>query len=166
MTAVQINTINIGLDQEQREGVITILTRLLADEHIIYIKTRNYHWNVVGSLFYALHELLEEQYEKLADEIDEIAERIRTLGNPAIGTIQEFQQHATITESPGVYPDALTMIANLVMDHESIIRMLRQDLRICDEQLDDMGTSDFLTGLMETHEAIAWKLRSFLQERP
>jgi len=61
--------------------------RLLADEHILYVKTRKYHWNVVGELFHSLHNLFEEQYTILADRIDAIAERIRALGPPAIGTL-------------------------------------------------------------------------------
>ncbi len=166
MTAVQINMVNTGLTDEQREGVTGLLMRLLADEHILYMKTRKYHWNVVGELFHSLHNLFEEQYTILADRIDDIAERIRALGPPAIGTLQEFRQHTTLAEATDIYPDAVTMVANLVTDHETVIRNLRHDLRACDEQYDDMGTSDFLTGLMEIHEEMAWMLRAFLQERP
>ncbi|MBD3243578.1 MAG: DNA starvation/stationary phase protection protein [Chitinivibrionales bacterium] len=156
----------IGLEQEQREGVVGILSRLLADEQILYAKTRNYHWNVVGRLFHSLHELFEDQYQALAKQIDDIAERTRALGAPALGTLEEYRQHATLSEAPNQYPDALTMVANLTADHETVIRHLRQDLRTCDEQFNDMGTSDFLTGLMEAHEKTAWMLRSFLQEQP
>ncbi len=164
--AVQINTINIGMTDTQRAGVVTILTHVLADQHLLYIKTRNYHWNVVGPLFYTLHEVFEAQYTQLATDIDNTAERIRSLGAPAIGTLTEFQRYTTLTESPEDYPDAITMITNLVMDHETMIRNLRGYQAACDEEYQDMGTNDFLIGLMQQHEAMAWMLRAFLQERP
>ncbi len=164
MTEVATQTVDIGIEQSKREGVVKILSRLISDEQILYTKTRNYHWNVVGSLFHSLHKLLEEQYEALAEQIDNIAERTRSLGAPALGTMEEYRQHATLSEAPGTYPDAMTMVANLTADHESIIRNLRKDLRTCDDRFDDMGTSDFLTGLMEAHEKMAWMLRSFLQD--
>ncbi|MBD3314557.1 MAG: DNA starvation/stationary phase protection protein [Chitinivibrionales bacterium] len=164
MATVQAEAVGIGIEQEQREGVVALLTRLLADEQILYAKTRNYHWNVVGPLFHSLHELLENQYQALAVRIDEIAERTRALGAPALGTLVEYKEYATLSESPGAYPEAMTMIANLTADHESIIRHLRKDLKACEEQYDDMGTSDFLTGLMEAHEKTAWMLRSFQQQ--
>ncbi len=164
--AVQINTINIGMTDTQRDGVVTILRHVLADQHLLYIKTRNYHWNVVGPLFHTLHELFESQYIQLATDIDNTAERIRYLGAPAIGTLTEFQRYTTLTESPEDYPDAITMITNLVMDHETMIRNLRSYQAACDEEYQDMGTNDFLIGLMQQHEAMAWMLRAFLQERP
>ncbi len=164
MEAVMAEATGIGIEQEHRDGVVGILTRLLADEQILYAKTRKYHWNVVGPLFNTLHEMLEQQYTELAIRIDDIAERIRSVGAPAAGTLEEYRQHGTLSESPGVYPDAMTMVGNLTADHESIIRNLRRDLRVCDEQLNDMGTSDFLTGLMEAHEKTAWMLRTFGQQ--
>lgn len=157
--------VDIGIEQAKREGVVEILSRLISDEQILYTKTRNYHWNVVGSLFHSLHKLLEEQYEELAETIDKIAERTRSLGAPALGTMQEYREHATLSEEPGSYPAAMSMVSNLTADHESIIRNLRKDLRDCDERFDDMGTSDFLTGLMEGHEKMAWMLRSFQQDQ-
>ncbi|KMQ51956.1 Ferritin, Dps family protein [Chitinispirillum alkaliphilum] len=162
--AADSQNINIGIEQNKREGVVEILSRLISDEQILYTKTRNYHWNVVGSHFHSLHKLLEEQYEALAEQIDNIAERTRSLGAPALGTMEEYREHTTLSEAPGSYPGAMTMIANLTADHESIIRNLRKDLRDCEERFDDMGTSDFLTGLMEVHEKMAWMLRSFHQD--
>lgn len=162
MELVHSSKANIGLTDPNTQAVAAILGRVLADAHILYIKTRNYHWNITGPLFQSLHAMFEEQYDALAEDIDAIAERIRTIGAPAIGTLTEFLQHATLSEHPGTYPDAMTMVANLLADHEAIIRNLRKDLRACDEEYDDMGTSDFLTGLMERHEKTAWMLRATL----
>lgn len=159
------STPDIGLTAAHTQGVATILSRLLADEHVLYTRLRNYHWNVVGMAFGPLHELFQEQYEALADDIDDIAERIRMLGPLAPGTMTEFLQLATLAEQPGHLPDDRGMVAQLVADHEALIRHLRRDLRACDEQYDDMGTSDFLTGLMEKHEKMAWLLRAHIEQR-
>lgn len=158
-------TTDIGLSAANVQGVVALLSRLLADEHVLYTRLRNYHWNVVGMAFGPLHAMFQDQYEALAGEIDDIAERIRIIGAPAPGTMTEFLQLATLAERPGELPDAPTMVANLVADHEAIIRHLRKDLRAADEQYDDMGTSDYLTGLMEKHEKWAWLLRAHIEQR-
>jgi starvation-inducible DNA-binding protein len=153
---------NIGLSEEQREGSVLLLTQLLADEYVLYTKTRNYHWNVVGMQFNDLHKFLEAQYEELEDIVDDVAERIRSLGRKAIGTLAEFMKHTRLQETPGEYPPARDMLAHLLADHEAMVRQLRTDLEICADKYQDMGTNDFMTGLMERHEKIAWMLRSFL----
>ena len=154
---------NIGLSDAQRRGVVDILTALLADEYVLYTKTRNYHWNVVGPQFNDLHKFFQEQYEALDDVVDEVAERARTLGGHAVGTLSELVQLTRLKEHPARYPDAREMLANLLADHEAIIRALRRDLETADEQHHDIGTNDFLTGLMERHEKMAWMLRAFLE---
>jgi starvation-inducible DNA-binding protein len=154
---------NIGISDEHRDGLQKILAGLLADEYVLYTKTRNYHWNVVGPQFNDLHKFFESQYDALNEVVDEVAERARTLGGPAIGTLAEFVKLARLKEHPGQYPDAKQMIANLVADHEAIVRTLRGDLATAMDKLGDAGTSDFLTGLMEKHEKMAWMLRSFLE---
>jgi starvation-inducible DNA-binding protein len=160
-----MSKINIGLTDEQRTGVAQILDRTLADLYVLYTKTRNYHWNVVGEHFRDLHKLLEEQYTELDEAIDLVAERSRKLGAPARGTLKEFLQLASLKEQPGDYPDAFTMLSNLCGDHEAVIQWLRQAADECDEKFHDMGTNDFLIGLMQEHEKMAWMLRSYLEER-
>ncbi len=157
--------VEIGLSGQNREAVGQILNALLADEHVLYIKTRKYHWNVVGPEFKSLHEIFEEQYKALADEIDEIAERARSLGVRAHGTMAEFAKHARLEEDAD-YPEAMAMVANLARDRETVIKQLRTDIDRCQDDYHDAGTADFLTGLMETHEKTAWMLRAYLQERP
>ena len=152
----------IGLSREQGEGVGTILNTLLSDEYILYTKTRNYHWNVVGPQFNDLHKFFEAQYGELNVIIDDVAERARAVGAQAVGTAAEFSRHTRLTEQPGRYPAARDMVANLLNDHEAIIRQLRIDLDICAQRYQDAGTSDFLTGVMEQHEKMAWMLRAYL----
>lgn len=156
--------VNIGLTEAQREGVCRVLQALLADEFVLYTKARNYHWNVIGPQFHDLHKLFEEQYEALSDMVDEVAERIRTLGGVAPGTLEEFRKAARLREEPGVVPPALQMVRNLASDHEAIVRQLRQDIPVVQDQHNDLGTADFLTGLMEKHEKYAWMLRATATE--
>lgn len=153
--------INIGLSDGDRRGVIKILSALLADEFVLYVKSRNYHWNVVGPHFHDLHKFFEAQYEQLNGTIDDVAERIRALGDFAPATMAEYGRLARLKEHPGSYGDAASMIAALLADHEAVIRYLRKDLEACSGKFHDEGTTDFLTGLMEEHEKTAWMLRSF-----
>jgi starvation-inducible DNA-binding protein len=129
------------------------------------VKTRNYHWNVTGPQFRSLHEMLEEFYQKLAPLADDVAERVRMMGGRAIGTMAEFSQQTRLSEQPGDAPEARRMVENLLADHEQIIRDLRQDVDVCSDELNDQGTADFLTGLMEQHEKMAWMHRAFLEGR-
>lgn len=154
---------NIGISDKNRKAVAALLNRVLSDEYILYTKTRNYHWNVTGEDFIEYHKFFESQYEELDEIIDEVAERARSLGGISFGSLKEFLGTARLKESQGRPPAARKMIANLLADHESLIQTLRGDLRACDEQYGDMGTSDFFTGLMEQHEKMAWMLRASLQ---
>lgn len=160
LTTVKDSSVGIGISEQDREGVISILSSLLADEYVLYTKTRNYHWNVVGPHFNDYHKFFAEQYAALDAIVDEVAERIRTLGGKSIATLEEFKNNTRLTEHPGKYPSASEMATNLLNDHESIIKILRVDLEKCADSFHDIGTNDFLTGLMEKHEKMAWMIRS------
>ena len=153
---------NLGMPEGHRSAVVQLLNALLADEYLLFTKTRNYHWNVIGPQFHDLHVFFEKQYEELDEIIDHVAERVRTLGGAALGTLAEFQKHGRLSEEPGVQPAAKDMVTNLLADHEAIVRQLRQDVADCGGKYFDAGTSDFLTGLLEQHEKMAWMLRAFL----
>ncbi len=153
----------IGLKDADRAAVIAILNRALADEVVLYVKTRNCHWNVVGSDFGELHKLFEDQYDKIEDFMDDTAERARALGGRALGTLADYLKTTRLKEAPGKYPKAQAMLAALLADHEAIVRAFRQDLQACQDKHGDAGTADFLTGLMEEHEKMAWMLRSYLE---
>ncbi|NMF85292.1 Dps family protein [Nodosilinea sp. P-1105] len=155
--------INIGLSEQQRHGVVDILNKVLADTYLLLIKTKKYHWDVVGPQFRTLHQLWEEHYEALTVSIDEVAERVRTLNGYPLGTAEGFLKHASLKEHPGDLPNANEMVRRLVVDHEQVIRNLRQYVDQTADEFHDEGTSDFLTGLMEEHEEMAWMLRSFIE---
>lgn len=153
---------NIGIAEADRKAVAEILNQTLSDEFVLYAKTRNYHWNVVGPQFNDLHKFFEAQYEELDEIFDDVAERARSLGGRSYGTLAEFLKATRLKEEPGKSPSAKQMIANLLKDHESLIRSLREDSETAAKR-GDSGTNDFLVGLMEQHEKMAWMLRSFLE---
>lgn len=157
------DAVSIGIQKSNRAEVSKLLANLLADEHVLYIKLRNYHWNVEGMYFQSLHALFEEQYTELAEQIDDIAERIRSLGHYAPGSMAAFRELARLQESDNLGGDAEGMLKNILADHEMIIQVLRLDLDDCMEKYNDAGTSDFLTALMEMHEKMAWMVRSHLR---
>ncbi len=156
------STVQIGIAPHDRRAVADALSLLLADEHVLYIKLRNYHWNVTGMHFKPLHELFEEQYNMLHAAIDEIAERIRTLGFFAPGSMQQFQQLTRLKETGHLDGDARSMLENLLLDHEALTQIIRHDIDVALDEHHDVGTSDFLTGLLESHEKMAWMIRAHL----
>src|SRR5258706_6136253 len=117
--------VNIGITDKNRQAVAAALNQLLADEHILYNKTRCYTWTIEGPSFMEFHKLYEAQYNELAEMIDEIAERIRTIGHFAEGRLKEIIKLASL-EEPAVPTDQSTQIANLDGDHEVLINRLRK----------------------------------------
>ena len=154
-------TPHLGISEKDRAEVIALLQPLLADEYLLYTKTRNAHWNVTGPHFHALHKFFEDQYEALAETVDEIAERIRQLGGYAPGTLAEMLELTRLGENPGKSFSGDEYQGQLLHDHEAVIQQLRKDVEAA-AGYKDAGTSDFLTGLMESHEKQAWMLRAAL----
>ena len=157
-----MSKINIGLTEEQLQGVIQLLNQNLADFYLLQIKTKKYHWDVIGPQFLTLQKIWEEQDETLSKNIDACAQRIRVLGNYPLGTAESFLKYTSLQEHPGDFPTAKEMTERLIIDHEQIIRNLRQHINLCSQEFHDRATADFLTGLMAQHEEMAWMLRSFI----
>ena len=153
-------TIDIGIDTADREAIADGLSRLLADTYTLYLKTHNYHWNVVGPMFNTLHLMFEVQYNELALAVDLIAERIRALGVRAPGSYREFAALSSITEDDD-QPDAEEMIRRLVIGQETVARTARSVFPVV-ERASDEPTADLLTQRLQVHEKTAWMLRSML----
>ena len=151
---------NIGLTDKNTRTIAEILNRLLADEHILYTKTRNYHWNYEGDNFMEMHKTYEGQYEELAEMIDEIAERIRMIGHHAEGRLKDFLKLANLEEEEYTTKQD-EQVKNLTDDHETVIRIIRKGISSTDK-LNDVGTVDLLTRVIQQHEKMAWMLRSYL----
>ncbi len=154
---------NIGLNDEARLEVGQMLNLILADEYVLYATTRDYHWNVTGPEFRSLHQQFEEQYAQIAQWIDDVAERARAIGAGARGNWADLTKAARTSADPGIGLAAEHMLAELLALHEEMIVQLRTDSEACLERFKDAGTTDFLTGLMERHEKIAWMLRAQLE---
>ena len=152
--------INIGINEQDRQEIADGLSKLLADSYTLYLKTHNYHWNVKGPLFNTLHQMFEEQYTELALAVDEIAERIRALGNPAPGSYKAFAELTSIEEEDGE-PTAEDMIRQLVKGQEAVVRTARGVFSVA-EAANDEPSADLLTQRMQVHEKNAWMLRSMV----
>ena len=152
-----------GSSEEQVNNVVTMLNLLLADECLLYSKTRNCDWTVTGPETRPLHHLFEQQYDRLADIIDSLTVRIRTLGAQAMGTMSEFLQYARLKEHSGKRAPAARMIAHLLDDHEALLRTLKGDLAVCAEEFRDADTGELLNDLMARHENMARMLRAQLE---
>ena len=162
-TAVDISKplpIDIGISEKDRQKIAEGLKVLLASSYTLYLKTHNFHWNVTGPMFNALHVMFEGQYTELAAAIDEIAERIRALGVFAPGSFSQYKELSAVKEETGV-PSAVEMIAQLARDNETLSKVAREVLPAAGKA-DDEPTNDLLTQRMQTHEKAAWMLRSML----
>ncbi len=153
---------NIGIGDKELQCSISVLTTILADEMMLYVKTRKFHWNVGGKSFMEVHKLFQGQYSELEEVIDLIAERISKLGGKTIGTMKEFLENTRLKEAAEEYPSQKDMMKELLQDHETVIVEIRKDIVKCGGKNEDAGTIDFLTGLMQKHETIAWVLRRYL----
>lgn len=153
---------NIGIPEEDLKAVASELNKVLADEYVLYTKTRNYHWNVEGSNFMEMHNFYESQSEELDEIIDDVAERVRALGEYSQGRMKDFTMLTQLDE-PTYTSKQDQQLKNLLHDHEAIIQNLRKLVTLFADKHKDHGTSDFVTGLMEKHEKMAWFVRSYLK---
>jgi starvation-inducible DNA-binding protein len=154
---------NIGISPEHLSEISRTLSHILADEFVLYTKTRNAHWNVEGPDFHSMHVFFESQYNEIAEIVDTVAERIRILGHYAPATLKQFLELTHLSEQSREKNDSGGFIRELLSDHESIIIHIRAQVSRLAAQLKDVGTSDYLTGLAEYHEKNAWMLRSHLK---
>jgi starvation-inducible DNA-binding protein len=155
--------VNIGLSQEETRDSVRLLNEALANVSIATIKTKKFHWDVVGPQFRTLHALFDEQYETLGEYADKIAERVRMLGGFPLGTAAGFLETAEVQEEPGNVPNATVAVQRLLADHEQIVRALRRGIDAAQDECHDSGTADLFTEMLRGHEEMAWMLRSFIQ---
>lgn len=152
--------INIGLNDSVQQQIAQNLKMLLADTYVLYVKTQSFHWNVIDPRFYSLHLFLEEEYKKLEEAIDEIAERIRILGQIAPGSLKQFLNITSLKESESNLT-AEDMLIELLKDHETICLFIRDRIPLS-SSLGDEGTSDLLIQRLRAHEKTVWMLQSHL----
>ena len=161
-TYVKLMVPKIGITSENLASVAHKLSSILADEFVLCTKTRRSHWNVEGPDFHSKHLFFESQYKQLDEIVDSVAERIRSLGHYTPATLKNFLELTHLSEVVHEKNDGSGFIRELLNDHESVTIKLRELAGEFANELMDAGTSDFVTGLMETHEKIAWMLRAHL----
>jgi len=154
---------SIGITPAHLTSVSKALNSILADEFVLYAKTRGAHWNVEGIDFYNKHLFFEKQYEELDEIMDAVAERIRVLGHYAAAKLTEYIELTHLTQDTRQPNTSEGFIKSLLGDHEAVIIHLRENIDYFTDELKDAGTADFITGLMEKHETMAWMLRSHLK---
>jgi starvation-inducible DNA-binding protein len=145
----------------EKENVVEAMSHLLADSYTLYLKTHNYHWNVTGPMFTTLHTLFETQYSDLALAVDEIAERIRSLGARAPGSYSEFAKLAAVKEVTGT-PSAIEMLEDLAADQQTAVGAAKRVVEAA-ESAGDQASADLAIRRIDVHEKNAWMLRSHLE---
>ncbi|MCH9627653.1 MAG: DNA protection during starvation protein 2 [Chlamydiales bacterium] len=148
------------LSSDTIDQITKKLSHFLADTFVLYVKTLNFHWNMVGKEFYMYHRLLQEQYEEMQEATDELAERIRMLGREAPGTMKQFLEFASLKEASAP-PPLEQMVLELVENHEEMVAQCHETIQFMDKVL-DQGTSDLLVERIRFHSKQAWLLRSHL----
>ncbi|WP_405397003.1 Dps family protein [Maribacter sp. Asnod2-G09] len=151
---------NIGITEENREKVAEHLAKVLADEYVLYTKTLRAHWNLEGIDFHTKHVFFEDHYNAIKEFIDGVAERIRKIGHYAPGTLKQFLELTHLSEEIEGDNSSLNYMKVLLADHDTIIVEIRKIIPTIEEDLKDVGTADFLTGLLQEHEEMAWMLRA------
>ena len=152
--------IDIGIPEQSRKAIAAGLSKLLADSYTLYLQTHNFHWNVTGPMFQTLHTMFETQYTELALAVDEIAERIRALGEKAPGTYAAFSKLTSIEEKD--IDNAQDMIRTLVLGQEAVVRTARSLYPMLGDANDE-ASADLITQRINVHEKTAWMLRSLLE---
>jgi starvation-inducible DNA-binding protein len=160
---MKIMSASLGITDEHKAAVAAELSKLLADEVVLYFKTRNAHWNVEGPNFYANHKFFEGLYEQLDNMMDEVVERIRSIGHYAPATLKRYTQLTHLAETQIQGNSNAAYIQELLADHEAIIIFLRGHISKFANTYHDLGSSDFITGLMKQHEKIVWMLQAHLK---
>ena len=157
-----MKAINIRISEKNRQAIADQLSKILADEFVLYSKTLNFHWNVEGTDFHSVHLYLETLYEEQQEVVDTVAEKIRMIGHYVPATLEKYLELTHLTEKTKGKNDSQSIFAELLEDHESIIIFLREEIKPIADKWEAEGISDYLTGLLEQHEKTAWMLRSHL----
>lgn len=154
----QLNS--IGLDNKKAEELANKLNELLANYSLFYQNTRGYHWNIKGEKFFELHVKFEELYNDLLLKIDEIAERILTLGGTPNHRYTDYKKISKIEESEQV-SDGIKAVKNILSSFKTIISLQRELLDLSAD-INDEGTNALMSDYIRTQEKLVWMYSAFL----
>lgn len=150
------------IEPTAKEDIVNGLTQALAESTVATMKAQNFHWNVTGMAFGALHPLFQEIYEDLFEAQDLLAERIKAFDVHVDGRYSLFLERSAIEEHDG-HADARTMVDILMKDQETLSSTLSSLAEIADQH-GDWATNDMATGRIEKHDKFAWMLRAHLRD--
>lgn len=153
----------LGIEKGACCTITEFLNTLLSHEFVLYTKTLNFHWNIIGLDFKPVHAFFQDQYTQLFDIVDDVAERVRKLGHVSFGSMKEFLAKSAIKEHEGALMNSTQMMTLLLADHETIIRAIRPKVQEF-AKLGDEATANFFADLLERHEKMAWMLRASLEK--
>ncbi len=152
----------VNLESDTAKTTTGALNNLLANEYALFTKTLNYHWNITGPRFHSLHTFLEGQYKDLLTVMDDIAERIRIIGETPHSTVKKLAGAMDLSEKNGAGLSSNEMINDL-FESNMILQEEIKDITKKEELFkEDPGTEDFLVGLLQKHEMMSWMLKSHL----
>lgn len=155
------NLTDLGLVKETNLELAEKLNELLANYHIYYQNLRAFHWNIKGVNFFQLHAKFEELYTQALVKIDEIAERILTLGHTPLHTFSDYVRVSTIKECQNITGDRETVSAT-IDNLNTIIHLERKILKLASESNDE-GTLGLISTDLNENEKTHWMLRAFLK---
>jgi len=152
---------NIGLDKKQSEKLSEKLNLLLANYQIFYINARGFHWNISGNKFFELHLKFEEIYTDALVKIDEIAERVLTLGHTPFHSFSDYLKKAAIKEVKDV-GEGNKAVACLLEGFGTLLEMEREILALASEAGDE-GTNALMSDYIREQEKLVWMFSAYLK---
>jgi len=157
------STTRIGLDQAQSKKLAELLNQLLANYQVFYINARGYHWNISGDKFFELHAKFEEIYNDALIKIDEIAERILTIGHTPMHSFSEFLKGSGIKEQHNV-SDGKVALGYVVDGLQQLLDIERELLNLSADA-EDEGTNALMSDYIREQEKNIWMYSAYLQKK-
>ena len=157
---MKLNT--LGLNKADVEKEVSLLNVLLANYQTYYQNLRGVHWNIKGKRFFELHVKFEELYTTAQEQVDEIAERILTLGGVPFHTLESYVKHATVPVGENIFDDEKTV--RLVIDTISALLPLEREILTLSDEINDEGTNSLISGFISEQEKNVWMLKAYLNE--
>ena len=138
------------------------LNLYLANLNVLYRKVQNYHWNIVGDKFFSIHEKLEEYYNAINEQIDDVAERILSIGGRPLGTLKDYLAVTTIKEAENKEISIPEAVADVKKEFEAMLKLAKEVKEAADEE-NDYGTSALVDEYISTYEKNLWMLNAYLK---
>ncbi len=162
MEKIKLHKTRIDLDSETREQLVALLNQQLADTFDLYSQTKQAHWNVKGAQFFQLHELFDKLATDVLVYVDDIAERVTTLGGTALGTSKMAAKTSRLEDYPASVVGGKESLETLIDRYATLAASTREAIDTADN-LGDADTADLFTGLSRTVDKSLWFLEAHLQ---